>query len=300
MVVVSAGSTGISNAAYAARAGLSAVAVMSTGVSRERVYPLHALGSRLVAVDAPIDELIAAVTSLAGRSGLYVASTAQSANPIQAEAGRTIAFELVDDLGHAPHVVVVPVGGGGTLAAIHRGFVQLREAGRIERLPQLVAVVPSNYDTLRIAHEAGVTTADAFLAMPAPSAGPTILNKIAHRHAPDGIAALLALRESGGRVLSFSDSEAIAAVREIGACDGLYFEPSSAIVLPALRQLLREGFIVPGQTVVALGSGSGFRETSVMLDAAPLVVEDATIATLAETLARQVPLGAIAKRALAP
>lgn len=286
MVVVSAGSTGLSNAAYAARAGLNSIAVMSAGMPRERVYPLHALGSRLVAVDAGIDELIATVTGLAGKDGIYVASTTQSANRVQAEAARTIAFELIDDLGRAPDVLVVPVGGGGTLAAIHRGFVQMLQAGRITHLPRLVAVVPSRFDTLKLAHEAGIADAATFFAMAAPIGGPTVLNKIAHGHAPDGIEALRALRESGGSVCCFDDGEAIAAVREIGARDGLYLEPSSAIVLPALRQLQRDGAIAAGETVVALGCGSGFRETSVMLDVAPLAVETATLATLAHSLAR--------------
>jgi threonine synthase len=286
MVVVSAGSTGISNAAYAARAGLAAIAVMSTGAPRERVYPLHALGSRLIAVDAPIDELIAAVTGLAGRDGIYAASTSQSANPVQAEAARTIAFELVDDLGRAPDAIVVPVGGGGTLAAIHRGFEQLRAAGRIDRLPRLYGVVPTRYDTLQQAHEGGISDAARFFALPAPVGGPTVLNKIAHDHAPDGVEALRALRDSKGGVLSFDDGEAIAAVREIGARDGLYFEPSTAILLPALRQLQQSRRIAPGELVVALGCGSGFRETSVLLDAAPLTVETATLADLAARLAR--------------
>lgn len=285
MVVVSAGSTGLSNAAYAARAGLKSVAVMSAGMPRERVHPLHALGSRLVAVEAGIDELIATVTGLAGKNGIYVASTTQSANPIQAEAARTIAFELVDDLGRAPDVLVVPVGGGGTLGAIHRGFVQLRESGRVERLPRLIGVVPSRFDALKVAHEAGITDAAGFFSLPAPQGGPTVLNKIAHDHAPDGIEALRALRESGGTVVAFDDAEAIAAVREIGATDGLYLEPSSAIVLPALRQLQRDGIIAAGQTVVALGCGSGFRETSVLLDAAPLKMETSDLAGLAKSLA---------------
>ncbi len=286
MVVVSAGSTGLSNAAYAARAGLRSIAVMSAGVPRERVYPLHALGSRLVVVDAGIDQLIETVTGLAGRNGIYVASTTQSANPVQAEAARTIAYELVDDLGTAPDVLVVPVGGGGTLAAIHRGFMQLLQAGRIARLPRLIAVVPSRFDTLKTAFAAGIAAAEPFFGLPDPVGGPTVLNKIAHGHPPDGIEALRALRESQGLVYSFDDNEAMAAVGEIGARDGLYFEPSTAILLPALRALARDGVITPGQTVVALGCGSGFRETNVLLDTVPLATEPATLSNLGEVLAR--------------
>lgn len=286
MVVVSAGSTGLSNAAYAARAGLSSVAVMSAGVPRERIYPLQALGSRLVVVEAGIDQLIEQVTALAGCDGIYVASTTQSANAVQAEAARTIAYELVDDLGSAPDVLVVPVGGGGTLAAIHRGFVQLQQAGRIARLPRLIAVVPSRYDALQRAFAAGIATPEPFFAMAPPAGGPTVLNKIAHGHPPDGVEALRALHESNGLVYGFDDAEAMLAVGEIGARDGLYFEPSTAILLPALRAMARDGVIAAGQTVVALGCGSGFRETSVLLDVVPLAIETATLSTLADVLAR--------------
>lgn len=286
MVVVSAGSTGLSNAAYAARGGMRAIAVMAEGAPTDRVYPLHALGSRLISVTGSgIDELIEAVSALHGVGGLYVASTTRAANPVQAEASRTIAYELVDQLGGAPDVLVVPVGGGGTIAGIHGGFVQLRAMGRIGRLPRLVAVVPSRYDALDRAFLQGITLAADLLRLPPPIGGPTVLNKIAHGHPPDGAEALLALRESEGTVCAFDDPLAIGAVLEIGAVDGLYFEPSTAIVVPALRRLHESGWLRPGETVVALGCGSGFRETSVMRDALPLRLESITRDGLSKVLA---------------
>ena len=284
MVVVSAGSTGISNAAYAAAAGLKSIAVVSKGAPVERLFPIHALGSRLIAVDADIDMLIAGIETLNGRNGLYVASTTQSSNPVQAEAARTIAYELATDLGDAPDVLVVPVGGGGTLGAIHRGFRELLDLREITRLPRLIAVVPSGYANLRTAFEAGIADRDAFQALPAPRGGPTCLNKLAHDHPPDGIEALRALRESDGLALDFDDEPAIRGVRTIAATDGLYFEPSTAILLPALRQLAKDKIIGPGMTVVALGCGSGFRETSVLVEAAPLEATECRVEDLAAVL----------------
>lgn len=285
MVVVSAGSTGLSNAAYAARGGMRSIAVMAEGALADRIYPLHALGSRLISVSgAGIDELIEAVTSLHGVNGLYVASTTRAANPVQAEASRTIAYELVDQLDGPPDVLVVPVGGGGTIAGIHRGFVQLQELRRIDRVPRLIAVVPERYDTLRSAFQQGISRADALQRLPAPIGGPTVLNKIAHGHPPDGAEALLALYESDGAVYAFDDDDAVNSVLEIGATDGLYFEPSTAIVLPALRQMHASGFLKPGETIVALGCGSGFRETRVTRDALPLQMETVTFDGLRQAL----------------
>src|SRR5690554_4194891 len=54
-VLVSSGSTGISNAAYAARAGIRSLVCMEAGVPAERVYPVFALGSEVVEVDVPVD-----------------------------------------------------------------------------------------------------------------------------------------------------------------------------------------------------------------------------------------------------
>jgi threonine synthase len=284
MVVVSAGSTGLSNAAYAARAGLGSIAVISSGAPPERLYPLHALGARLIVVDEPIDTLLEVVASLSGRDGLYVASTTQLANPVQAEAARTIAYEIADELGGELDVVVLPVGGGGTLGAIHRGFEQLLELKQIAKIPRLFGVVPSNYDTLKVAHGEGVEGAREYFALPRPLGGPTVLNKIAHDHPPDGIAALRAVRQSGGGFLAFHDRDAIAAVPIIGSQDGLYLEPSTAIVLPALHQLVQTNQIRPGERVVAIACGSGFRETSVMLGATPQSVKLARLGELESIL----------------
>jgi threonine synthase len=264
--VFSAGSTGLSAAAYGARAGLPVAVVMSAGVPAARVRPLAALGARLFAVDADIDSGIAALGALAGQNGLYVASTTRAVNPVQAEAGRTIAYEIVEALGRAPDRVVIPTGGGGTLAAVHAGFVQMRDAGLTAALPRLIAVVPARYDTLARALATGARGEGAFRALSRPAGGPTTLNKIAHDHPPDGVEALAALRLSGGAVLAIPEAEALAAVGELGAAEGLYLEPSSAIALPALRRLADAGDLDPSSVTVVLACGSGFRETHVMLD----------------------------------
>ena len=120
MAAVSAGSTGLSNAAYAARAGLQGPAIRVAGAPDERIVPLAALGARLIEVEAGIDDAIAALNALNalnGRHGICVASTTRAANPVQAEAARMIVFEVVAELGRAPDIVILPVGGEATVAS---------------------------------------------------------------------------------------------------------------------------------------------------------------------------------------
>jgi threonine synthase len=290
MAVVSAGSTGLSSAAYARRAGLASLTLMGRGAQAERVYPVFAMGSRLIAFDTGIDAVIAALNDMNGIDGLYVCSTTRAANAVQAEAPKTIAYEIVEDLGRAPDWVIVPTGGGGTIAGIGQGFRDLLDGGLINRLPHLVAVVPTRYAALREALTRDIRKRDAYFALPYRDDVATALTKLSHAHPPDGLAALDALRESDGLVLAFDDDAAIEGVAEIGAADGLYLEPSSAIVAPAVKELWRSGHVRDQDIVVALACGSGFRETFVTAAARPLRRETATLADLPRLIGLAWPL----------
>jgi threonine synthase len=280
-VVVSAGSTGLSNAAYAARAGLGSVTLMSSGTPAERILPLTAYGSRLIEVASDIDTIIAAARHLAGHGGTYVSSTTRSTNPYQAEGAKTVAFEIVGQLGEAPDWVVVPVGGGGTIGALWRGFVEMRDAGLATRLPRLAAVVPTAYDALGAAFAAGIDDRARFEALPYRDDVPTILTKLSHAHPPDGLEALEALRASDGTVVAVDDETAIEGSFRAGAADGLYLEPSSGVLVPAIERLTADGTIRPGATVVGLACGSGFRESFAILPRRPPSPERVALAALA-------------------
>jgi threonine synthase len=268
-VVVSAGSTGLSNAAYAARAGMMSVSLMSEGAPDLRVYPLTAYGSHLIEVAAGIDDIIAAACELSGVDGISVASTTRASNPFQAEAPKTIAYEIVEQLGRSPDWLVVPVGGGGTISGIWRGFLDLRQRGAIGELPRLAGVVPETYDALAIALKRRISTEEAFSALPMRDDKPTILNKLSHAHPPDGLEALAAIRASNGVIVAVSDEAAIDGSMQVARTDGLYYEPSTGVVVPALVRLRAYGALRAGDTVVAIGCGSGQRETFVMQAARP-------------------------------
>ena len=287
MAVVSAGSTGLSTAAYAARAGLPALCLMARGAPIGRIYPARALGARLLELDADIDTLIGELGAWAGRDGVFVASTTRRSCPEQAEAAKTIAYEIAEALHGAPDWLVVPVGGGGSIAAIWRGFEELARAGAIGRTPRLAAVVPATHDALAVAFAQGIDDAADFAALPYRDDVPTVLTKLSHAHPPDGLEALEAVRASGGTVVALSDSAALDAVARVGAHDGLYMEPSSAIAAPAIAALLERGEIGDGDTVVALACGHGFRETFLMTEARPIRPEMARLHDLPKLLGRE-------------
>jgi threonine synthase len=289
-IVVSSGSTGISNAALAARAGMRSVIVVASGAPAARIYPVYALGATLLEADGQVDEVIELVEDAARDRGFYVSSTCRTSNPYQAEATKTIAYEIIEELGVAPDWVVLPVGGGGTIAGVWRGFLDLQALGRISSLPRLLGVVASDYNALEIAFRLGSETSDdPFAFIPAGHRPPpTILVKIAHVYPPDGVEALQAVRASGGMIVSVSDEDALTAQLDFGRREGLYVEPSSAAVLPALERAAEAGELGIDEIVVALLSGSGFRETFVSMERRPFEVRPVALADLPETLAQAV------------
>jgi threonine synthase len=207
-----------------------------------------------------VDDALNLLGELARTHGLVDVSTRRSGNRWQAEGPKTIAHELVDDLGRAPDVVVVPIGGGGTLASMARGFEQLRDDGRIERLPRLVGTQPAGYATLVDALDRGLITDEELRAAEFKDRPDTIQVKTAHTYAPDGAEALAAVRASGGTVLEISDDEALRGCLDLASRDGLWAEPSSGVVIPAIERLSAEGLARDGESVVGLVCGNGFRE----------------------------------------
>jgi threonine synthase len=268
-VVVSSGSTGISNAAMSARAGIRAVVVVAGDIPDERMYPAFALGATIVQVDSDVDSVIEGVGRLGASGEVYVSSTARSSNPYQAEGPKTIAYEMVEQLGEVPDWVVVPVGGGGTVAGIWRGFQELLRVGRVERTPHLLGVVAAGYDA--IARAMAEQISDPSDVYPKSYVGPsTLLVKIAHVFPPDGVEAVEALRDSGGATIVVDETKALAAQARLGCEEGLYVEPSSAATLAGLERARESSLIDDDAMVVMILSGSGFRESFVSSPRRPL------------------------------
>ena len=96
VVCASTGNTAASAAAYAARAGLTALVLQPAGaVATAKLAQTRALGARVLDVRGTFDEALAAACELAAR-GTHV--LVNSLNPHRLEGQKTAAFEIVDEL----------------------------------------------------------------------------------------------------------------------------------------------------------------------------------------------------------
>jgi threonine synthase len=262
-MLYSDGSAALSSAAYAARAGMHNIALVPQGAPDYRLLPLQVYNSTILEYAGSAADALDWVHSACQELDLYETTTYRRANPYQSEGPKTIAYEIVDQLGGVPDWVLIPVGGGGTLSGIWRGFCELRDYGGIARLPRLAGVLPEHYTLLQQGLDDGLSSDLELrtLSVATRSAPQTAQAKLAMAFPPDGIEAIAAVRDSDGVFLNVSDREAFTAQMELGSQEGLYAEISAAVSCAALTKLRESGTIQPGANVVVLLCGSGFRET---------------------------------------
>jgi len=243
----SSGNAGSSLAAYAARAGIAATVYVPAHASPVKQAQIAAYGARLVAVPGPRIEAARTVQHAVDAGAVYASHVY---HPLVTHGFKTIAFEIVEQLGVAPPMVLLPVGHGTLLLGLAQGFAELRAARCIERLPRLVGVQAALCAPIAAAWARGEEEATPIDEGETVAEGARIAAPVHSR------AVLAAVRQSDGMLLAVSEAEIMAARQRL-AHQGFYIEPTSALPLAALDRLGDAA----GNAVVVL-TGSGFKAVS--------------------------------------
>jgi threonine synthase len=163
----------------------------------------------------------------------------------------TIAYELWESLGAAPGTIVAPVGHGGLLLGIVRGFAALRQAGLISKSPYYVGVQAAACAPVVSAFTEGKEAAKNIIE------GQTVAEGVKVSQ-PVRLEALLAEITTGsGEFIAVQEDQILPAYREL-AKKGVYVEPTSALVWCTLDKILGS---VP-EPVVMIMTGSGLKYQS--------------------------------------
>jgi threonine synthase len=241
----SSGNAGASFAAYAARAGIDAEIYIPSYASGPKRSQMEAYGAEIKIVSGPrsaaSDAVLAAV-----EAGVTYASHAYLPHGIAGMA--TTAFEIVEQLGEAPGSVIVPVGQGTMIIGLGRGFAALMDAGLIDNLPRLVAVQARACAPIWMLITGEATSLDQV------SEGVTIAEGIRIKSPLRTEAIIRQITESDGLAVAVEENEIVAG-REALAKLGLYIEPTSSVVWPALNNSLEE----LDEPIVVILTGSGLK-----------------------------------------
>ncbi len=225
VVCASTGNTASSMAAYAARAGLDAYAIVPRGrVSDAKLAQMREYGAQLIEVDGSFDDAFASLQLVSD------AAVVNSVNAYRIEGQKCAAFAILEARGwDVPDWVVLPGGNLGNISAISKGFREALQLGLIDKLPRLALVRAS----------LGVATTASAIAV----GNPKSRNRASR-----------ALDRFNGVELAVSDEAILDAKAHIGR-EGIGCEPASAASLAGARRLRECGKIAPDADVVAILTG---------------------------------------------
>lgn len=255
IVCATNGNLGASMAAYCAKFGLTCHVVVPKSVDVGKLAQMLIYDAVIEEYGGIVDDALERAGEIAKETGWYQGSV--ELNPLALEALKTIAYEVFEQIG-VPEWFIVPVGSGGTLYAIWKGFRELKDAGKANALPKLVGVQaegcpPIVNAYLQKMHE------------PVPKAKPsTHALAILVKNPIYGRLALHAIKESEGLALAVSDEEIFLAERELAKLEGIFAEPASAATYAAAKKLVDQGLIDRTDRVVCLITGSGLKATDVL------------------------------------
>ncbi len=239
----SSGNAGAALAAYCARAGIRATVFVPESASGPKLLQIAAYGATVIRVPGPRSNATAAALEAVNAGAVHAS---HALLPFHPAGYATMARELVGQLeGDAPGSVVAPAGQGGLLLGLAAGFAGLVHGGVIARAPALVGVQAAACAPLARAFDGrGADTG---------STRPTAAEGVAVATPARAAEVVAAVRASGGRILAV-DEDRILPDRDRLARTGFLVEPTSSLVLDALRQCPE----LPEPVVLVL-TGSGLK-----------------------------------------
>ncbi|GEN78363.1 threonine synthase [Actinotalea fermentans] len=244
VICASTGNTSASAAAYATAAGMTCAVLVPDGkIAMGKLSQAVAHGARLLQVDGNFDDCLVAARKLAES---YAVELVNSVNPDRIEGQKTAAFEIVDWLGDAPDIHVLPVGNAGNITAYWKGFTEYATDGPATRTPMMWGFQAAGAAPIVLGHpvDEPETIATAI----------RIGNPASWRQAVE------ARDTSGGLIESVTDEQILAAHRILSAEAGVFVEPASAAGVAGLLMLAEQGRVPAGARITVTVTGHGLKD----------------------------------------
>jgi threonine synthase len=254
VICASTGNTSAAAAAYAARAGIQCVVILPAGkIAIGKLAQAYVYGAKVVAIRGNFDDALRIVREFGGVDGVAIVN---SINPDRIEGQKTAAFEIIEDLGDAPDIHILPVGNAGNITAYWKGYREFHAKGRSTRLPKMAGFQAAG-------------SAPIFFGKPVEKPD-TVATAIRIGNPASWKGATDAAAESGGCIDIVSDEEILAAQAWLASNEGVFVEPASAASVAGLLKCHSAArcascpfstAVCPGAKVVLTVTGHGLKDT---------------------------------------
>jgi len=236
VICASAGNHGQGVAFACARLGIRGRIYVPSTTPRQKRERMRQVGEgmiELVVHGDTYDEAASAAKVAALETGASIVPAFDDPRTIAGQG--TVAREIVEQFGHAPDVLIVPVGGGGMLAGCLTWLSENHPQTRV------IGVEPAGAACLSVALEAGaprdLTRLDTFVEGAAVRRAGDLTFAIAQRHRP--------------AMHSVPEGKVCVEMLELYQTEGIIAEPAGALASASVGIYKPK----PGQTVVAILSG---------------------------------------------
>lgn len=258
LVCASTGNTAASLAAYSARAGLDCLVFVPRGkVAEGKMLQVMIHNARVFQIKGDFDKAMKAVAELAtNRPEFYLMN---SVNPFRLEGQKTLAYETCDQLNsQAPDALVLPVGNGGNISAIWKGFSEFQEIGIVRNRPRMIGVQAEHAAPIAAAVRAN---RDKIRPVKNPK---TLATAIRIGSPVNSSKVLRAIAESEGDAETVSDKEILEGQQMLARLEGIFVEPASAASIAGLKKLRQKGTIDASDLTVCVTTGHGLKDPSIV------------------------------------
>lgn len=249
---VSTGNVGTAVASLAAKAGVTPYVFYPNRLEQTKAKACRALGARVCQVSGNYDEANKECRKVADASGLEFANI--TLRPFYAEGAKTMAFDIVEQLGwRAPEHVVSATAGGTLSSRLHKGLIELEKVGLADTSRTRMHIAqPAGCSPIASAIDAGDTEIH-------PCRPETVAHSLAIGTPGDGYLVIDAVLSRGGSAGRASDEEIFAGVDLLARTEGILTEPAGGTTVAVLRKLVQSGELDPDATVVAIITGNGLK-----------------------------------------
>jgi len=247
------GNAGAALAAYAARAGIEAIALCPADTPEANIREMSAQGARVWRVNGLIDDCGRIVGQGAAEGRWFDLSTLKE--PYRIEGKKTMGLELAEQLGwELPDVIFYPTGGGTGLIGMWKAFGELEAMGLIgAKRPRMVAVQAAGCAPIVRAFEEGSEHAARWEDAATGAAGIRVPKAIGD------FLILRAVRESGGLAMAVGEEALMEETARSAREEGLLLCPEGGATLAAWREAVARGLVGRDERAVLFNCASGLK-----------------------------------------
>jgi len=250
IVAASTGNAGSSLAGICAAQGQKAVIFVPSTAPKAKLTQIMMYGATLVPVAGNYDIAFDLSIEASKRFGWYNRNTAF--NPFTIEGKKTVSFELFSQLKEqVPDFIFVPVGDGVIISGVYKGFEDLLEMGKIDKMPVIIAVQAAG--SCNLVENIGK---EEFRITPSDTIADSISVDIPRNF---NMAAGF-ITKYHGQTVTVSDDDILRASSILAKNTGIFTEPAAAAAFAGFLTYKNRFLIPKASTNVVLLTGSGLKD----------------------------------------